>query len=182
MKVSRNTVRKVIRSGATAFSYDRQVQPRRKLGAWTAELERRLETNDAKSRRERLTLLRIYEDLAELGYGGGYDAVRRYAKAWRRRRSWSVTDNNLAALTDLSGVWIARVHKHKPPKMIVLDMDSSVSPTLATRRAQPTMGTLAAPAIIRCSFSTSSATWSGACYAPATCTAPTAGATFWNRW
>ncbi len=90
VKVSRNTVRQVIRSGATAFSYDRQVQPRRKLGEWTAELERILAANDAKSRRERLTLRRIYEDLADLGYGGGYDAVRRYARAWRRRRSSSV--------------------------------------------------------------------------------------------
>ena len=90
VKVSRNTVRKVIRSGATAFSYERRVQPRRQLGAWTAELERMLAANDAKSRRERLTLRRIYEDLADLGYGGGYDAVRRYAKAWRRRRSSSV--------------------------------------------------------------------------------------------
>ena len=30
-------------------------------------------------------LLRIHEDLASLGYEGGYDAVRRYARAWRRR-------------------------------------------------------------------------------------------------
>ena len=33
----------------------------------------------------RLSLLRIHEDLAALGYGGGYDAVRRYARTWRRR-------------------------------------------------------------------------------------------------
>ena len=38
-------------------------------------------------------------------------------------------DENLAALTDLSGKWIDRVHDHDPPKLIVLDMDSSVSPT-----------------------------------------------------
>ena len=36
--------------------------------------------------KDRLSLLRIHEDLGALGYGGGYDAVRRYAKAWRRRR------------------------------------------------------------------------------------------------
>ena len=30
---------------------------------------------------------------------------------------------------DLSGVWIDRVHARKLPRMIVLDMDSSVSPT-----------------------------------------------------
>ena len=38
-------------------------------------------------------------------------------------------DENLAALADLSGVWIDRVHVRKLPRMIVLDMDSSVSPT-----------------------------------------------------
>src|SRR5918993_726493 len=36
---------------------------------------------------------------------------------------------NLAALTDLSGLWIDRVHARRPVKGIVLDMDSSVSPT-----------------------------------------------------
>ena len=39
------------------------------------------------------------------------------------------TDANLAALTNLSGIWIDRVHDRKPPTAIVLDMDSSVSPT-----------------------------------------------------
>jgi len=38
-------------------------------------------------------------------------------------------DANLAALADLSGQWIDRVHAWRPPKAIVLDMDSSVSPT-----------------------------------------------------
>jgi hypothetical protein len=36
---------------------------------------------------------------------------------------------NLAALTNLSGLWIDRVHGRRPVKGIVLDMDSSVSPT-----------------------------------------------------
>src|SRR3712207_3575233 len=38
-------------------------------------------------------------------------------------------ETNLAALTDLSGRWIDRVHARRPVKMIVLDMASSVSPT-----------------------------------------------------
>ena len=45
-----------------------------------------LEANEGKARRDRLSLLRVYEELACLGYGGGYDAVRRYAGSWRRRR------------------------------------------------------------------------------------------------
>jgi Transposase DDE domain group 1 len=36
---------------------------------------------------------------------------------------------NLTALTDLSGEWIGRVHQRKPPKRLILDMDSSVSET-----------------------------------------------------
>src|SRR3954454_9316009 len=36
---------------------------------------------------------------------------------------------DLAALTNLSGHWIDRVHARRPVKGIVLDMDSSVSPT-----------------------------------------------------
>ncbi len=39
VKVSRNSVRKVIRWEATAFTHDRRVQPMPKLGPWRAELE-----------------------------------------------------------------------------------------------------------------------------------------------
>ena len=39
------------------------------------------------------------------------------------------TTDNRAALADLSGQWIDRIHERKPPKWITLDMDSSVSPT-----------------------------------------------------
>ena len=39
------------------------------------------------------------------------------------------TDANIEALADMNGVWIDRVHDRRPPKMIILDMDSSVSPT-----------------------------------------------------
>jgi hypothetical protein len=39
LKVSRNTVRKVLRSGETSFEYERAVQPRPKLGRWAADLD-----------------------------------------------------------------------------------------------------------------------------------------------
>lgn len=42
---------------------------------------------------------------------------------------WLADDANLAALGGLSGLWIDRVQRHKPPKLVFLDMDSSVSPT-----------------------------------------------------
>jgi Transposase DDE domain group 1 len=46
----------------------------------------------------------------------------------RRETPWLATEANLSALT-LSGQWIDLVHSRRPPRGIVLDMDSSVSPT-----------------------------------------------------
>ncbi len=39
------------------------------------------------------------------------------------------TKNNLTVLMRLSGQWIDRVHRRKPLKQLILDMDSSVSET-----------------------------------------------------
>ena len=39
------------------------------------------------------------------------------------------TGANVEVLADMNGVWIDKVHDRRPPKMIILDMDSSVSPT-----------------------------------------------------
>ncbi len=90
LKLSRKVVRKVIRSGKTEFTYERSVQPMPKLGRWREDLDRLLEENARQSKRERLTVVRIFEELRGLGYEGGYDAVRRYASAWRRREHESV--------------------------------------------------------------------------------------------
>ena len=47
----------------------------------------------------------------------------------RFETKWLAVPENLAALTNLSGQWIDRVHARRPPRGIVLDIDSSVSPT-----------------------------------------------------
>ena len=47
----------------------------------------------------------------------------------RFETEWLARPENLAALADLPGDWIDTVHRRRPPKMIVLDMDSSESPT-----------------------------------------------------
>jgi transposase len=87
LRVSRKTVRKVVRSQETAFAYERASQPQPKIGPWREDLDRLLAANAARPRRERLTLVRIFEELRGLGYEGGYDAVRRYAAGWTRRES-----------------------------------------------------------------------------------------------
>ena len=92
LNISRNTVRKVLRSGETAFVYEREIQPRPKLGRWGEDLDRLLASNAAKTGRERLTLIRVFEDLRGRGYEGGYDAVRRYARRWSKGHAAATAD------------------------------------------------------------------------------------------
>ncbi len=87
--VSRKVVRKVIRSGATEFRYEREGQPLPKIGRWRDILDQLLSENEAKSARERPTLIRIFEILSGRGYEGRYDAVRRYARRWAKERGHS---------------------------------------------------------------------------------------------
>jgi hypothetical protein len=47
----------------------------------------------------------------------------------RFETQWLAAPENHSALADLSGQWIDLVHGRRPPRGIVLDMDSSVSPT-----------------------------------------------------
>src|SRR6201990_2412768 len=84
--VSRKVVRKVIRSEATEFRYEREAQPLPKIGPWSDKLDQLLSANEGKASRERLTLIRLFEELRSCGYGGGYDAVRRYARRWSKER------------------------------------------------------------------------------------------------
>ena len=88
--ISRKVVRKVLRSEETEFKYARSRQPQPKLGPWRDDLDGMLLANEAKPSRERLTLIRLFEDLRDLGYEGGYDTVRRYARTWAKQRG-SVT-------------------------------------------------------------------------------------------
>jgi len=63
------------------------VQPQPKVGPFCEELDRLLEENNRRPRRERLTLVRVYEELCNQGYDGGYDALRRVALRRRCRSS-----------------------------------------------------------------------------------------------
>src|SRR5271169_3687065 len=86
LRVSRKVVRKVIRSRATEFRYERGRQPRPRIDPWRDQLDGLLLENEGKPVRERLTRIRIFEELRALGYEGSYDAIRRYAKRWRTER------------------------------------------------------------------------------------------------
>jgi hypothetical protein len=75
----------------------------------------------------------------------------------RFETKWLSRPENLAALADLPGQWIDKVHQRRPPKVIVLDMDRARARLMASRKAAPTVAISAAPATTRCLCSSSSA-------------------------
>jgi hypothetical protein len=75
---------------------------------------------------------RLCHDPAMRWVVGGGAPMGRAASASQMGRfetEWLAQPGNFAALADLPGQWIDTVHRRRPPKMIVLDMDSSESPT-----------------------------------------------------
>jgi hypothetical protein len=87
---ARNGVRKVVRSDA--FHYERSRQPLPRIGPWRERLEALLEENESRPPRERLTIIRIYEELVTLGCAGSHAAVRRYVVPWREKRASAMGD------------------------------------------------------------------------------------------
>lgn len=82
LRLSRNTVRDAIRSGATEHRYTREQQVFPKLGPCLERLNALLEENQKRPKKRRMKVTGLYEVLASEGYEGGYDSVRRYAKKW----------------------------------------------------------------------------------------------------
>src|SRR5271154_6571006 len=87
LRVSRATVRRVIRGQETAFKYERGVQPAPKLGEWVEVLTEILEKEAKLPKRERRSPQRLFEELRGRGYGGAHDSVHRFVKAWRDERT-----------------------------------------------------------------------------------------------
>lgn len=86
LHISRNTVRKILRSEETEFTYEREKQPLPRIGPWQDRLDALLLANEGRAARERLTLIRVFEELRAQDYEGGYDAVGRYARSWSKQR------------------------------------------------------------------------------------------------
>ena len=75
---------------------------------------------------------RLGRDPAMRRIVGGKAVERQAASASQMGRFETkllASDVNVEVLADMSGAWINRVHDRRPPKMIILDVDSSVSPT-----------------------------------------------------
>ena len=80
--ISRNTVRRYLRSEATEPSYADRRSPSA-IDKYAFQLSGLLKTEAAKSRKQRRTLKQLHEELRELGFEGSYDRVAAFARVWR---------------------------------------------------------------------------------------------------
>jgi hypothetical protein len=78
--VPRISIRNISRSHVADFSYERERQPMPRIGHWQGQLKQFLSPNANKTSPERLTLIRILEELRVPGYEDAYVAARRFAK------------------------------------------------------------------------------------------------------
>jgi hypothetical protein len=70
---------------------------------------------------------------ATVGREGTAQPAASTSEMGRFETEWLATEANLVALTDLSGAWIDQVHGRRPPDGIILDIDSSESPTYGSQ-------------------------------------------------
>ncbi len=83
-KLSRNTIRKYLRSGAVEPEFSVPERPS-KLDPFAAKLSGWLKTEVGKSRKQRRTSKQLHDDLVKLGYTGSYGRVAAFARLSRIR-------------------------------------------------------------------------------------------------
>ncbi len=82
LDISRNTVRRYIRSDAIEPAYPARHSPS-SLDEFAPRLSAWLSAESVKSRKQRRTLKQMFLDLRELGYEGSYDRVAAFGRRWK---------------------------------------------------------------------------------------------------
>lgn len=84
--ISKNTVKKVIRSDATKFELAKYERSKPVIGNYLAYLHELLMSNQKEPLRRRMTAKKFYEELKKVGYTGSYQPVNLEVQAFRRER------------------------------------------------------------------------------------------------
>lgn len=83
-KLARNTVRKILRSDKTEFTYHRETTPQPQTGPFREIIKSWLKEDSEKRRKQRRTATRIYAILRdEYGYIGSYESIAKYVQEIR---------------------------------------------------------------------------------------------------
>lgn len=85
--LSRNTIRKYLRSDAVEPSFKVPARPS-KLDLFAEKLTAWLQVESRKSRKQKRNAKQLYADLVKLGYDGSYNRVAAFARQWRTERQY----------------------------------------------------------------------------------------------
>jgi transposase len=85
LKLSKNTVKKIIRGDVTEASYERQQQSYRVLAPYIESLTEKLEFDRKEPKRRRRTAKKLWIELKGQGYPGSYDAVHAFVLNFREQ-------------------------------------------------------------------------------------------------
>jgi transposase len=84
-RLSKNTVKKILRNDVTEPVYRRAVQPRPKLSAFEERLSEWLSADQMLPVKERRSSMLLFAALQREGFAGGYDSVRRFVQQWKEQ-------------------------------------------------------------------------------------------------
>ena len=91
LRLSKNTVKSILRSGKTKQEYQsRKHQSYPALGDYREILSERLSKDVEEPKRRRRTAKKLYCELQAEGYEGSYDAVHGFVRKWRLQRNQSL--------------------------------------------------------------------------------------------
>ncbi len=99
--ISRNTVRRYLRSETTEPSYAER-RSSSLLDKYSVLLSAWLKAEACKPRKQRRNLKQLHLDLKELGYEGSYDRVAAFARQWKVGQSEWVNSASKRTLVDLA--------------------------------------------------------------------------------
>ena len=85
LNISKNTVKKVIRSNETKFELVKYTKNKPVLGKHFEILNQLLTDNTKEPVRRRMTARKLYQELQTLGYLGSYESVNLIVRAFRRK-------------------------------------------------------------------------------------------------
>src|SRR5271169_5011136 len=134
------------------------------------------DVNDAERLRRDPAMRWVVGGRAPMGQAASASQMARFETEWLTR------PENLAALVDLPGQWIDTVHRRRPPRIVVLDMDSSESPTYGEQEGSAYNGHFGCTCYHPLFVFNQLGDVGGALCARGTYMAPMAGAQCWSRW
>ena len=84
LRVSKNTVKKVINNDTTKFELSKHKRKKPVIDQYLKEINSLLQVNSTDPKRRKLTARKVYEHLKKLGYVGSYETVNLVVRKFRR--------------------------------------------------------------------------------------------------